>query len=123
MPYPIIKASARILQNLNKIQQRAVLMAISAKEYLLIKGMPGTGKTQTVVALVEVLHKLGHSVLITSHTNSAVDNILLKLLHKDIDFLRLGSSTHPSLRHKSEAYATADCNTPSSLETVYSSKV
>ncbi|XP_050492574.1 DNA replication ATP-dependent helicase/nuclease DNA2 isoform X3 [Bombus huntii] len=122
LPYPIIKASARILQNLNKIQQRAVLMAISAKEYLLIKGMPGTGKTQTLVALVEVLHKLGHSVLITSHTNSAVDNILLKLLHKDIDFLRLGSSTHPSLRHKSEAYATANCNTPSSLEMVYSSK-
>ena len=51
--------------------------------------MPGTGKTQTVVALVEVLHKIGRSVLITAHTNSAVDNILLKLLDKRIDFLRL----------------------------------
>ena len=85
--------------------------------------MPGTGKTQTVVALVEVLHKIGRSVLITAHTNSAVDNILLKLLDKRIDFLRLGSSFHPSLKCKSEIYATSNCHSPNSLEAVYSGKV
>ncbi|XP_043517385.1 DNA replication ATP-dependent helicase/nuclease DNA2 isoform X1 [Frieseomelitta varia] len=120
--HAVITKSAKIIQNLNKIQQRAVLKAISANEYFLIKGMPGTGKTQTVVALVEVLHKIGRSVLITAHTNSAVDNILLKLLDKRIDFLRLGSSFHPSLRCKSEIYATSNCHSPSSLEAVYSGK-
>lgn len=39
-----------------------------------------TGKTSTIVALVKVLTLLGHSVLLTSYTHSAVDNILLKLI-------------------------------------------
>jgi hypothetical protein len=37
------------------------------------------GKTSTIVALVKVLNELGLSVLLTSYTHSAVDNILLKL--------------------------------------------
>ncbi|KOX72024.1 DNA2-like helicase [Melipona quadrifasciata] len=122
LSHAVITKSAKIIQNLNKVQQRAILKAISANEYFLIKGMPGTGKTQTVVALVEVLHKIGRSVLITAHTNSAVDNILLKLLDKRIDFLRLGSSFHPSLRYKSEIYATSNCRSPTSLEAMYSGK-
>lgn len=32
-----------ILRPLNRVQQRAVLQAIAANDYLLIKGMPGTG--------------------------------------------------------------------------------
>ena len=41
--------------------------------------MPGTGKTTTIACLVEVLVAQGKSVLLTSYTHSAVDNILLKL--------------------------------------------
>ena len=41
--------------------------------------MPGTGKTTTITCLVEVLVAQGKSVLLTSYTHSAVDNILLKL--------------------------------------------
>ena len=37
------------------------------------------GKTSTIVSLVKVLTLLGYSVLLTSYTHSAVDNILLKL--------------------------------------------
>lgn len=111
------------MDSLNENQQRVVLKAMTANDYILIKGMPGTGKTQTLVALIELLHETGCSVLITAHTNSAVDNILLKLLDKGIDFLRLGSSSQPSLKHKTEGYATANCHSPDSLEAVYSSKV
>lgn len=50
-----------------------------AEQYLLIKGYPGAGKTSTIVALVQALVLLGHRVLLTSYTHSAVDNILLKL--------------------------------------------
>lgn len=32
-----------ILRNLNKLQQKAILKCLSCNDYLLIKGMPGTG--------------------------------------------------------------------------------
>jgi len=124
LPRSIISISAKIISDLNEDQQRAVLKAIAANEYILIKGMPGTGKTQMLVALIELLYELGFSVLITAHTHSAVDNVLLKLLERNIDFLRLGSrkQIHPLLTCKSEEYAIANCDSPESLETLYNSK-
>lgn len=53
--------------------------------------MPGTGKTTTITALIEILIKNNKKVLITSYTNTAVDNILLKLQSKNIDFYRIGN--------------------------------
>ncbi|XP_035724130.1 DNA replication ATP-dependent helicase/nuclease DNA2-like isoform X1 [Vespa mandarinia] len=124
LPRSIIFKVATILQHLNEVQQRAILKCLAANEYVLIKGMPGTGKTETIVTLIEVLFKLGHSIIVTSHTNSAVDNILLKLLHKNIDFIRLGSSCviHPLLKNKSEEYLTSDCTSLEELESVYANK-
>ncbi|KYM94899.1 DNA2-like helicase, partial [Cyphomyrmex costatus] len=124
LPRSVVSTSTRIISDLNENQQRAVLKAIAAQEYVLIKGMPGTGKTQTLVALIELLQELGSSVLITAHTHSAVDNILLKLLERNIDFLRLGSTKqiHPLLTCKSEEYAIASCDSPEELETLYNSK-
>ena len=46
---------------------------------MVIKGYPGTGKTSTVVALIQACRKLGLSALVSSYTHVAVDNILLKL--------------------------------------------
>jgi len=39
---------------------------------------------------VAALAAAGRSVLLTSYTNSAVDNVLLKLRAAGVDFLRLG---------------------------------
>ena len=50
-----------------------------AKDYLLIKGCPGTGKTTTIASLISILVKLEKKILFTSFTNSAVDNLLIKL--------------------------------------------
>lgn len=50
-----------------------------AKDYALILGMPGTGKTSTMVHAVKALLMRGASILLTSYTNSAVDNLLIKL--------------------------------------------
>jgi len=124
LPRSVVSASTKIISDLNENQQRAVLKAVAAREYVLIKGMPGTGKTQTLVALIELLQELGSSVLITAHTHSAVDNVLLKLLERNIDFLRLGSTKqiHRLLRCKSEEYAIASCDSPEDLETLYNSK-
>lgn len=41
--------------------------------------MPGTGKTSTMVHAVKALLIRGASILLTSYTNSAVDNLLIKL--------------------------------------------
>ena len=68
-----------ILQELNSGQRKAVSKALAAHHYALILGMPGTGKTTTISCLVRVLVASGKSVLLTSYTHTAVDNILLKL--------------------------------------------
>ncbi|KAI4500290.1 hypothetical protein M0802_004707 [Mischocyttarus mexicanus] len=124
LPRSIIFKSATILQHLNEVQQRAILKCLAANEYVLIKGMPGTGKTETIVALIEILNKLGSSIIVTSHTHSAIDNILLKLSSKNIDFIRLGSSysINPLLKNKSEEYLTSECTTLKELESVYANK-
>ena len=62
--------------------------------------MPGTGKTSTIVHTIKQLVAQGKSVLLTSYTNSAVDNVLLKLLQEGVKFLRLGrqESVHSLLQ-------------------------
>lgn len=52
---------------------------LTAKDYALILGMPGTGKTSTMVHAVKALLIRGSSILLASYTNSAVDNLLIKL--------------------------------------------
>ncbi|XP_066591181.1 DNA replication ATP-dependent helicase/nuclease DNA2 isoform X2 [Prorops nasuta] len=120
----VIDNSAKFLTQLNENQRKAVLKALSANEYLLIKGMPGTGKTETIIALIEVLKSMGQSILITAHTHSAVDNVLLKLLNNNIDFLRLGSSSACSqeMTGKYEESLIASCDTPEKLNEAYMSK-
>ncbi|PHU30986.1 hypothetical protein BC332_03079 [Capsicum chinense] len=77
-------------KNLNDDQRRAILKILTAKDYALILGMPGTGKTSTMVYAVKALLIRGSSILLTSYTNSAVDNLLLKLKAQGIDFIRIG---------------------------------
>lgn len=86
---------------LNDGQCRAVKHALSAQDYSLIHGMPGTGKTTTAAALIRVLAALGQRVLLCSYTHSAVDTILSKLVSAQVDVLRVGplSRVHPRVKH------------------------
>ncbi|KAL6559283.1 hypothetical protein OROGR_004400 [Orobanche gracilis] len=77
-------------KSLNDDQRRAILKILTAKDYALILGMPGTGKTSTMVHAVKALLMRGSSILLTSYTNSAVDNLLIKLRAQGIDFIRIG---------------------------------
>ncbi len=80
-----------ILKSLNMNQQRAVLKALFCKHFCLINGLPGTGKTHLIVALIRLAAQLKLSVLLTTYTHSALDNVLLKLSQfKDVDFIRIG---------------------------------
>uniref|UniRef100_A0A914YQ13 DNA helicase n=1 Tax=Panagrolaimus superbus TaxID=310955 RepID=A0A914YQ13_9BILA len=68
-----------IVKKISVTQAKAVIKALAAKDYLLIQGFPGSGKTSTIVALVQCLVALEKTVLLTAYTNSAVDNMLLRL--------------------------------------------
>ncbi|XP_055319976.1 DNA replication ATP-dependent helicase/nuclease DNA2 isoform X1 [Sitodiplosis mosellana] len=123
LPKVITTKGKSILMTLNANQRSAVLKALTANEYLLLKGLPGTGKTQTLAALIRLLVLMEKSVLITSHTHSAVDNVLMRLRKCDnqIKFMRLGSAKriHSELRECSEEFYTSNCKTPDELAEVY----
>lgn len=123
LPNVIKTSGERILKSLNPDQCNAVMKALTANEYLLLKGLPGTGKTQTLAALIRLLVLMKKSVLVTSHTHSAVDNVLVRLMKSDRDlkFLRLGSNKriHAELRDHSEDFYTQNCSSPDELATIY----
>lgn len=86
---------------------------LCARDYCMVLGMPGTGKTTTICHAVRALLARGASVLVTSHTNSAVDNILTKL-HQQVTHRRAPvAATRRSLaprysfRHTIEDYETS----------------
>ncbi|KIW67414.1 hypothetical protein PV04_06673 [Phialophora macrospora] len=87
-------------QNLNIDQQRAIEKVMSAKDYALVLGMPGTGKTTTIAHIIRALVSQGKSVLLASYTHTAVDNILLKIKDDKIPILRIGAvnKVHPDVQ-------------------------
>ncbi|CAI9547736.1 unnamed protein product [Staurois parvus] len=97
-----------------------------SKDYTLIVGMPGTGKTTTICTLVRILYACGFSVLLTSYTHSAVDNILLKLKKFQVGFLRLGRTQkiHPEIQKygEEEILKAKSVKMLSGLEELYNSQ-
>ena len=75
---------------MNSDQKAAVQKVMTAEDYALVLGMPGTGKTTTIANIIRALVAKGKSVLLTSYTHTAVDNILLKIRKAGFDILRLG---------------------------------
>ncbi|KZS13982.1 DNA replication ATP-dependent helicase/nuclease DNA2 [Daphnia magna] len=123
LPKSLLEVLWPVLRPLNAFQRRAVLKALTCEDYCLINGLPGTGKTSLIVALIRLAVRLGQSVLLTSYTHSAVDNVLLKLCQfNDVEFLRIGREhrTHPSILPYSAETKTKNCHTVEELETVYS---
>ncbi|KAM9366704.1 DNA replication ATP-dependent helicase/nuclease DNA2 [Symphorus nematophorus] len=117
---------ANILKGLNKPQKQAMKKVLLSKDYTLIVGMPGTGKTTTICTLVRILHACGFSVLLTSYTHSAVDNILLKLKRFRVGFLRLGKGqkVHPDiLPYTEESIRKKGVQTLSELEQLYNKEL
>jgi len=68
---------------LNSSQKEAVRYSLSAildEQFHLIHGPPGTGKTTTIAEIINQAVKRGKRVLVTSHTNVAIDNALEKFI-------------------------------------------
>ncbi len=99
-PSQYILANTASQASLNVDQKAAIGKVMSAKDYALVLGMPGTGKTTTIAHIIRALVAQGKSVLLTSYTHTAVDNILLKLRKDNIGIFRLGSiaKVHPEVQ-------------------------
>ena len=80
-------------------------MAIAAEEVAIIHGPPGTGKTTTVVEVIIQAVRMGQKVLVTAPSNTAVDNVLEKLLAAGQKAVRLG---HPARVAEDLQMATLD---------------
>ena len=67
------------LAKLNSQQKSVVKSILSTRDYVLLLGMPGTGKSSTLGVAIRCLVSKGYKILITSYTHSAVDSLLTKL--------------------------------------------
>jgi len=92
--------------NLNKQQQEAVISSVD-RGITFISGPPGTGKTRTIGSIGKELYHRDRSVLLVSHTNTAVDGAL-KIIGSFIDreqllegkVIRVGQPKDPTLNRE-----------------------
>lgn len=93
-PYPLAKRSWTPLDAaLDDRQLEAVDLALRSGDITLIHGPPGTGKTRTLVEVIRQRVARGERVLCAAPSNTAVDNLALRLTHAGVRATRLG---HPA---------------------------
>lgn len=95
---------------LNKRQQDAVLRSMAARDFFLIHGPPGTGKTITCIELIAQLVHRGHRGLAAADSNVAVDNLVERLDKIGLKVVRIGHPARviPALRCRSLDYLVQD---------------
>jgi DNA replication ATP-dependent helicase Dna2 len=78
----------------NDAQNEAVNKAVTAEDFALVHGPPGTGKTYTLARTVRTLVRSGERVLLSAFTNRAVDNAIEALEEQGFtDIVRWGSES------------------------------
>ncbi len=86
--------------NLSTEQQKILQKALATKDYFLLVGPPGTGKTKFMLAelVQQLLFQTNEQILLLAYTNRAVDEIC-EAIHSfaQEDYIRIGSpySTDP----------------------------
>ena len=107
----------QVMQQLNKVQQKAIFRTLMCRHYSLIRGMQGSGMTMTISSLVRLMVLLGQSVLVVAFTNRAVDTILGKLVAQGQEVLRLGrkETVREELRSSTAEEVTRSCTNPEEL--------
>ncbi|MEM0924799.1 MAG: AAA domain-containing protein [Planctomycetota bacterium] len=81
------------LTDLNPPQQDAVAFAIASPDLAILHGPPGTGKTTTLAEVIYQAVRRGERVLACAPSNTAVDNLLERLVAMLPNVLRVG---HPA---------------------------
>ena len=85
--------SFQALTSLNPPQRDAVAFALASRDFGIIHGPPGTGKTTTLAELIYQSVQRGDRVLACAPSNTAVDNLLEKLVSLMPSVIRVG---HPA---------------------------
>jgi hypothetical protein len=86
----LVPASTAPTIALDDDQTEALRKAVATDDIVLIQGPPGTGKTRTISQVASACAAVERKVLVTSHTNRAVDNVLERL-PKDLLAVRVGN--------------------------------
>ncbi|KAG1146031.1 hypothetical protein G6F37_003597 [Rhizopus arrhizus] len=76
---------------LNPDQRKVLTRVLQTKDYNLILGMPGTGKTTTTAEIIKYLVGMNKTILVAAFTHTALDNVLSKVRDQGMDVLRLGN--------------------------------
>src|SRR3990167_6110410 len=86
---------------MNDRQKEAVERGITCQDYFLLHGPPGTGKSHTLVRLIYHLLTMGKRVLVTTHSNMALDKLMVDSLKnpefKNFNPTRLGDPARSDL--------------------------
>ena len=102
---PRSRKGIELSRNYHENYDEIVLKAMQARDYFLLIGPPGTGKTSmalryivqeelslsSLLSPLSTLHSPLSSLLITAYTNRAVDEICGMLVDAGIDFIRIGN--------------------------------
>ncbi len=89
---PQADPSIQLQRSYDAVLDPLILKARQARDYFLLVGPPGTGKTSRALRfMVEDELAAGSTLLLLSYTNRAVDEICEMLTDAGIDFLRLGN--------------------------------
>lgn len=83
--------SQQNLPELNDSQNAAVRQAINALDVSVIHGPPGTGKTTTLVAAIQLIAREEQTVLVTAPSNTAVDLLTERLADAGLNVVRIGN--------------------------------
>lgn len=109
----LLKPSENVLfvdSRLNESQQKALGSILSTGLTTLIQGPPGTGKTHTLAVAILELIKLKKRVIISAPSNTAVDNLCLKVISlsdgSPINLLRVGNDE--KINNSLSAYTTLE---------------
>ncbi|MBS3777728.1 MAG: IGHMBP2 family helicase [Candidatus Thermoplasmatota archaeon] len=91
---------------LNESQKQTVKNCLSSNLFHLIHGPPGTGKTITCVEVIEQVIEENQTVLACADSNTAVDNLVEKLVEQNRSVVRIGHPARvtPMLREHSLDY-------------------
>ena len=99
---PELDAAVQLTRSYHPTYDPLLLKAFQAKDYFLLVGPPGTGKTSMALQFMvrEALAKR-QSILLMSYTNRAVDEICGMLSDNAIDYIRIGNPYSCDKRYRS----------------------
>lgn len=96
---PDIKNNLVVSHNLNETQNHTLNLIINSRNFFVVHGPPGTGKTTLITETIRELVKQNEKILICTSSNLAVDLLTEKCLAESLNIVRLGNPVRisPSL--------------------------